>query len=324
MKTLIHHGGSLGDTLLSLPCLEAIRKDSSSIHFIGGREIAELLQETGWVDTFSRAGSAAHASLYASTDGQARSFLASFDRAFVFTSRSDSPAAAAIAAVIPRTWTVAAVPPDDDEIPVAAYRWAQLAGDARSPLPPAPKLVRKLSDDGQALLADAGWTGGRPLVALHPGSGGQKKCWPLENYFALVAGLAGEFHPVFLIFSGPAEEETLKKQIDRFSRGRNDVTHIAGAGLGTAASLLSRCSLYVGNDSGFSHLAAAAGCRVLALFGPTNPAVWRPSGACVEIVSAGFPSAIDRIAGGTVIRMAASLLSRKTSPAAEPSCSLLP
>ncbi len=320
MKTLIHHGGSLGDTLLSLPCLEAIRRDSSSVHFIGGREISELLQETGWVDTFSCAGSAAHASLYASADRQARSFLASFDRAFVFTSRSDSPAAAAIGSVIPRTRTIAAVPPDGADIPVAAYRWAQLAGDARSPLPPAPQISRKLTDDGHVLLAEAGWTGSRPLVALHPGSGGRKKCWPLENYFTLIAGIAAEFHPGFLIFSGPAEEQTLKKQIDCFSRARTDVTHIAGAGLGTAASLLARCSLYVGNDSGFSHLAAATGCRVLALFGPTNPAVWRPWGACVQIVSAGFPSTIDRIAGDTVIRRAASLLVPGSSPA-ELSCS---
>ena len=105
--------------------------------------------------------------------------------------------------------------------------------------------------------------------------------------------------------------QTLKKQIDRFSRSRNDVTHFADCSLRTAASLLSRCSLYIGNDSGFSHLAAAAGCRVLVLFGPTNPVVWGPLGN-VEIVSAGFPAPIDRIAVDTVFRKAVSLLAPGT------------
>jgi heptosyltransferase-3 len=309
MKTLIHHGGSLGDTLLSLPSFEAIRKDSSSVHFIGGQDIAGFLNETGWVDTFSCAGSAVNASLYTSADVRARRFLESFDRAFVFTSQDDSPVAATIGAVIPRTRTITAVPPDSADIHVAAYRLAQHSGYERPLLPPT--LTLSLPDDAQELLAEAGCVDGRLPVAIHPGSGGKKKCWPLEKYCELVARIAGDFRPIFLFFSGPAEEQSVKKQIDRFSRSRQDVTHIADGSLRTAASLLSRCSLYIGNDSGFSHLAAATGCRVLALFGPTNPAVWGPLGN-VEIVSAGFPAPIDRIAVDTVFRVAASLLAPGT------------
>ncbi len=307
MKTLIYHGGSLGDTLLSLPCFEAIRNDSSSVHFIGGQDIAGFLNETGWVDTFSCAGSAVNASLYTSADTHARRFLASFDRAFVFTSQGDSSVAAAIGSVIPCTRTINAIPSDGADIHVAACRLAQLTGYARSPLPAALKLSGLLPADAQALFAEAGHVDGRLLVAVHPGSGGKIKCWPLEKYFELVARIARDARPIFLFFSGPAEEQAMKKQINRFSRSRNDVTHIADCRLRTAASLLSRCNLYIGNDSGFSHLAAATGCRVLALFGPTNPVVWRPLGN-VEIVSAGFPAPIDRIAVDTVFRLAASIL----------------
>ncbi len=308
MKTLIHHEGALGDTLLSLPCLEAIRKDSSSVYFIGIQDLGEILKEAGWVDAFSRADGMVNASLYASADRHAREFLAAFDRAFVFTSLNNSPAATAIGPVIPRTRTIVTVPPGSAEIHAAAYRMAQLSGDARSPAPPALSLSRKFPDDAQPLLAEADLTDDRLLVAVHPGSGGMKKCWPLERYFELVPGLARDFHPVFLFFSGPAEGQDLKKQIDRFSRGRDDVIHVADGRLRTAAFLLSRCSLYVGNDSGFSHLAAATGCRVLALFGPTNPTVWRPLGSRVEVVSAGFPSSIARITVDSVFRMASSLL----------------
>jgi ADP-heptose:LPS heptosyltransferase len=49
-------------------------------------------------------------------------------------------------------------------------------------------------------------------------------------------------------------------------------------------ALLGRAGLYVGNDSGVSHLAAAAGAPTLALFGPTDPAVWAPVGPAVETV----------------------------------------
>ncbi len=322
MKTLIHHGGSLGDTLLSLPCFVAIRKDSSSVHFIGGRDIAGFLNETGWVDTFSCAGSAVNTSLYTSADFHSRRFLASFDRAFVFTSRSDSPVTATIGSAIPGTRTITAVPPDGMEIHAAEHRLAQLSGCARSPFPPA-TLKLSQRDDALELFEKAGCVDGRLRVAVHPGSGGRKKCWPLEKYCELVAGIAGDFRPIFLFFSGPAEEQVVKKHIDRFSRSRNDVTHIADCSLYTAASLLSRCSLYIGNDSGFSHLAAATGCRVLALFGPTNPVVWAPLGN-VEIVSAGFPAPIDRIAVDTVFRKAVSLLSREPITVAEPSFSSLP
>src|SRR5262249_20309027 len=49
-------------------------------------------------------------------------------------------------------------------------------------------------------------------------------------------------------------------------------------------ALLARAGVYVGNDSGASHLAAAWGARTVALFGPTDPAIWSPVGASVTIV----------------------------------------
>jgi len=56
---------------------------------------------------------------------------------------------------------------------------------------------------------------------------------------------------------------------------------------------LARARLYIGNDSGITHLAAAAGCPTLAIFGPTNPAVWAPRGANVRVIQGkeGFPTA---------------------------------
>ncbi len=313
MKTLIHHGGALGDILLSLSCFGLIREDSSSVHFLGRQDVAELLNAAGWIDTFSRADSRVHASLYSEPDAHERKFLAAFDRAFVFTALSDSPVAAAVGSVIPRVRTISTMPPEGAGIHAASYRLAQLSRGERTLLPPVLKLSQAHRDGALALLRNSGCADGRLLAAIHPGSGGKKKRWPLDRYFELVVRLAAEFHPFFLFFSGPAEEREDKMRIDRFSLGRNDMTHIADGKLAAAAALLSRCSLYLGNDSGFSHLAAAMSCPAVALFGPTDPLVWGPAGSRVEVVSAGFPAPIDRIAVDPVFRTAASLLAQEST-----------
>ena len=91
----------------------------------------------------------------------------------------------------------------------------------------------------------------RTRLAIHPYSGSISKNWPLERFEAL-AGLA------------PCEWCH-----DRFED------------LGDLADWLAGARLYVGNDSGVTHLAAAVGTPTLALFGRTDPAVWAPRGAVV-------------------------------------------
>ncbi len=306
MKTLVHHDGALGDALLSLPCINAIKADSSSIHFQGRRDVAELLKQTGCADDVSSSGVAAYASLYTEADANARGFLARFDRAFVFTARSDSPPAANIGAVVRRTRVIRTVPPDGAGVPAALYRFAQLFPR----LPPAFPLLRcprEYLDSAHLLIEKAGCAGDRTLIAVHPGSGGAAKRWRLDRYFELVEKLRKSCRPFFLLFSGPAEEPDMKKQIDRLSLRCDDVLHISDRKLIEAASLLSLCSLYIGNDSGFTHLAAAMGCRVIALFGPTDPALWKPAGPRVEVIS-GFPGAVDEITAAAIYEKAVSLL----------------
>ncbi len=308
MKTLVHHDGALGDALLSLPCINAIKADSSSIHFQGRRDVAELLKQTGCADEVSSAGGAAYASLYAEADANARGFLARFDRAFVFTARSDSPLAANIGAVIRRTRVIRTVPPDGAGIPAALYRFAQLFPGPLPPVFPLLHCPREYLDSARVLIEEAGCAGDRIPIAVHPGSGGTTKRWRLDRYFELVEKLRKSCRPFFLLFSGPAEEPDVKKQIDRFSLRCDDVLHISDRKLIEAASLLSLCGLYIGNDSGFTHLAAAVGCGVIALFGPTDPALWKPAGPRVEVISAGFPGAVDEISAAAVYEKAVSLL----------------
>ncbi|NQT85701.1 glycosyltransferase family 9 protein [bacterium] len=114
-------------------------------------------------------------------------------------------------------------------------------------------------------------------VVVHPGSGGAAKRWPLERFAELAARLGA---PVVWVL-GPAEEADGRAR----EVGERVATVVDGLSLDALSGLLAGCRLYVGNDSGVSHLAAALGAPTVAVFGATDPAVWGPRGERVTIVS---------------------------------------
>ncbi|MGH9672434.1 MAG: glycosyltransferase family 9 protein [Bryobacteraceae bacterium] len=107
-------------------------------------------------------------------------------------------------------------------------------------------------------------------IAIHPFSGSPRKNWPLDRFRDLAIRLEAR-GPVRWC-AGP--EEPLEEAV-RFDDLYDFACWLAGA------------RLYIGNDSGVTHLAAAAGAPVIALFGPTDPAVWAPRGARVAVASLG-------------------------------------
>lgn len=119
------------------------------------------------------------------------------------------------------------------------------------------------------------------LVAIHPGSGGAEKCWPAENYGALIDLLTESgFMP--MITFGPADNR-IRRRLLPWIESR-DVLVIEDRSLVEVAALYARCGAMIGNDSGMTHLAAVAGTPVIAMFGPTDPAVWGPRGEDVRIL----------------------------------------
>jgi ADP-heptose:LPS heptosyltransferase len=83
---------------------------------------------------------------------------------------------------------------------------------------------------------------------------------------------------VVLVLSGPADAQVVRAMTSRLS---HSLPILSDAPLSGLAGLFARCSAYLGNDSGITHLAGLAGAPVVALFGPTDPAVWGPRGARV-------------------------------------------
>jgi ADP-heptose:LPS heptosyltransferase len=108
------------------------------------------------------------------------------------------------------------------------------------------------------------------FALIVPGSGSTRKNWPVEN-FALLAERI-QLSQRVLVVLGPAENSFAPVF---HARSLSVVSEIE---LGQLAGLARLASCFIGNDSGVSHLASAAGARGLVIFGPTNPERWRPLG----------------------------------------------
>jgi heptosyltransferase III len=107
-----------------------------------------------------------------------------------------------------------------------------------------------------------------PRVAIHPGSGSPKKNWPATHWRRLVEGSLGR--ATFIL--GEAELERAHELLPP----RAPWVSLVRPGLEELVTYFSRCELFLGHDSGVSHLAAACGTPSVLLFGPTDPAMWAP------------------------------------------------
>ena len=120
---------------------------------------------------------------------------------------------------------------------------------------------------------------GRPVIGLGPTANWPAKVWPAERFAALFRVLAHGPLPgaVPAIFAGPGEAErtTALPLLDALPEAIDLVGRLS---LPEVAACLARCTLFVGNDSGLMHLAAAAGVPTLGLFGPTPSEEYAPAG----------------------------------------------
>jgi heptosyltransferase-3 len=120
----------------------------------------------------------------------------------------------------------------------------------------------------------------RPMVLIHPGSGSRHKCVEPAVLEAVMQQLERQ-DLIPLILEGPADEEPVKRLLSQMSI---TPTVVSGLSLSVLAGLLSRVELFIGHDSGMTHLAALLGLPTVALFGPTSPERWAPRGSHVIVV----------------------------------------
>lgn len=125
-------------------------------------------------------------------------------------------------------------------------------------------------------------------VVVHPGSGGRTKRWPLERFIAVVEHLAAIGRPAIAVL-GEVELETWSSDDVRLFRCLVEV--VTPRDFLELSRVIAGASVYLGNDSGPTHLAAQLGVPTVALFGPTDPCIWSPVGPMVRLLAP--PSPID-------------------------------
>ncbi len=148
----------------------------------------------------------------------------------------------------------------------------------------------------------------RGWFVLHPGSGGRFKCWPVDRFVELARRVAAAWGVEPLVCFGPAESET-RAAFEAAARQANVAYRSAvERPLRELLALLLHARLFVGNDAGVTHLAARV-CPTVALFGPTDPRVWRPLGARVALAAVPPPAAaMDALDVDAVERLCRRLL----------------
>jgi len=121
------------------------------------------------------------------------------------------------------------------------------------------------------------WRPSSRVLIMHPGSGGKRKRWALEGFIRVGRWWQQHGKGKVLILLGPAEEGE--------AEGWRHIGEVENAlSLLQVAALLSRVDVYLGNDSGVSHLAGAVGARGIVLFGPSHPHQWRPLGGALVVI----------------------------------------
>ena len=274
MRVLLVRAGALGDLLLLRRAIAALHAAGHEA-WLSAPDAGRVLVGAGpsEVRDLARWDGAEVAALLGGTLPASRPLgrrLAGTDAAIVFSRSTD--VIEAVRARVPRLLT-------RDPSPAHGHASLWLAEPARelgadpSPTPPDLVATAQEREDARPWLERLG----PGFLALHPGSGSSAKNWPAERFLALAQRLAGE-RP-WLLVEGPADAA----EAASFRADRRALT-ASGLSVRVLGALLARAGLYVGNDSGVTHLAAAAGAPTLALFGPTDPAVWSPVGRRVEVV----------------------------------------
>ena len=301
-RAVILQPGALGDCLLTLPLVRLMKEalELGGVDLVGHAEYVGILPERTCVDSIRSIDTAELHRLFtarvsfdlADRDPLIHLFAdyswiitflgepgSDFEQNLIFTANCSHSAEVI---VLPLK------PPEGGQQHIAEFYLKQFADQsglppdqAKTPEKDVAIRVRDADRDrGVELLEQAGVDLSRQLVVMHPGSGGQKKCWHLDNFLSIARELRDrEVEVLFLL--GPAEMERLRpSEKVQIHAAAQCVTHLA---LTQVIGLLSCADAFLGNDSGVTHLAAGMGVRTVALFGPTDPAVYRPLGRAVAV-----------------------------------------
>ncbi|GBC83036.1 Lipopolysaccharide core heptosyltransferase RfaQ [bacterium HR10] len=292
-RILVIHVGALGDCVLALPALAALdrRFPGAHIELAGHPSPHGLLERRSAVDrVVSIEALGLHRAFSGKLPEDLARYLRDFDVIVSWFGSGDTAYRRALESLQrdrPQRLLIArSTPPEESREHAADYLLRTLAplGITVQAEDRTPRLVLLPEDHEAAEQRLRSFdleveTDPPPqLIAVHPGSGSRRKCWPIERFAHVIRALE-QPHRYFLLIEGPADTDLVERLIAMRERaGANALQRLTALPLPHLAAILARCHLFIGNDSGVTHLAAAVGAPVIAIFTATDPARWGPRG----------------------------------------------
>lgn len=284
-RILVIRGGAIGDFILTLPALKALRdaRPQAHIEILGYKHIAALVENRFYAQAVRSIEYGPLARFFASTSelpADLADYFASFDLIISYLYDPD------------RIFETNVRRCGVENFICGPARIAENAGRAARQLArPIEELGIKVVDFTERVFAStqdrafaseflASQT--QPIIAIHPGSGSHRKNWPLENWIGLFSPELGFANYAQLVVISGEADETQANELERGWKSCG-VRFAKSLPLPRLAAVLER-SIFIGHDSGISHLAAAVGANCILLFGPTDPDVWAPTNENVRIL----------------------------------------
>ena len=292
MNILFIRGGALGDFIVTLPTLRLLREHwpNAHIEILGQPRLAEIAHKRFYLDEVRSVNHGPLSAFFtprAVLDPAWMDYISDFDLVLSYFYDPDGYFLTNLQRCNPgQILTHSPRVPEDLGKP-AAHHFAgiveplglRLEQDVASDLFPLPGDT----DAARAFLS--GLQPGTRLVAIHPGSGSESKNWPVE-FWAVLGRRLVQARPDLTLLLVEGEADAQEGQF--LGEAWKDLPHLRAKWLPLPilAAVLREATLFLGHDSGVTHLAAASrrDLPVIALFGPTDPTIWAPPRAGVDVL----------------------------------------
>lgn len=282
-RILVVRGGAIGDFILTLPVLAALRQrwPKAAIDVLGYPHIAELAVAGGLADVVHPIESPLLGQMFVK-DGvfpePVAHFFQPFDLVISYIYDPDRIFEENVRRLSQATYLRGCHRPDEHAPQHATITLLEPLRSLGFDNPdPVPRLRIPITTQGLD-TEDA-----VPTLAVHPGSGSPRKNWPEDSWANLLDQLSKRTNWHLLMIAGEAEGQRADRLASLWPKDRLRLAR--NLSLTRLAELLRCATAFVGHDSGITHLAVALGVETLALWGPTNPLVWRPLGENVRLLA---------------------------------------
>lgn len=276
-RTGVIFPGALGDFICFLPALTKLT-ESSSVEIFAQSQFDDIVPAQVAVRSLERSEISKLFIAEPAQDEVLRDFFDAYDAVYSWLGSRNQSFVRRLQALTSGRAQIFSLSPETYEGHQVDYYLSCINRVGDGPRQPTIELRQSAIHWREAFWADHALDQ-YPVLAIAPGSGAREKNWPAEFFFGIVQWWRMKVRGRIVLVVGPVEKE----------RGgiqglRSSCLIVEDLRLSQAAALLERCTVYLGNDSGMSHLAAALGVRTVALFGPSDPKQWAPRGDKVSVV----------------------------------------